>query len=68
MDDKFRSRKFIIASASFLVVTAFAGWGVLKLAADAKDVALLIGAWGTSDATILGLYSWANNVAAKVPS
>lgn len=61
MDDKrYRSRKFLFAAASFLAVTAFAAFGVLKLAADAKDIALLIGSWGTVDATILGLYSVAN--------
>lgn len=65
MDDKYGSRKFIFAVASFLAVTAFAGWGVLKLAADAKDIALLIGAWGTVDTVILGLYNYANNTAQK---
>lgn len=60
MDDRYRSRKFIVAAASFVVVSLFAGFGILKLAADAKDVALLIGAWGTVDSVILGLYSLAN--------
>lgn len=59
-DNRYRSRKFIFAAASFLVVSALACFGAIKLAVDAKDIALLIGAWGTVDATILGLYSYAN--------
>lgn len=66
MDDKFRSRKFLIAAASFVVVTIFAAFGLLKLAKDAGDVALIIGSWAGSDTAILGLYNHANNVAAKV--
>jgi hypothetical protein len=56
-DDRYRSRKFLLAVASFVVVTTFAGFGLIHLAADAGDVALVLGAWAGSDATILGMYS-----------
>jgi hypothetical protein len=42
------------------VITVFAAFGLYKLAADAGDVALIMGAWTGSDTTILGLYNWAN--------
>jgi hypothetical protein len=59
-DNKYRSRKWIIAVASFVVVTLFAGFGILVLAKDAGDVALIIGAWAASDMTILGIYNVTN--------
>ena len=60
VNGKKRSRKWVIALSSFIVVTVFAGFGLYTLAADAGDVALIIGAWGASDGTILGLYNHAN--------
>jgi hypothetical protein len=59
-DSKFRSRKFLLATAAFIWVSLMAGWGEWKMAEDAKDVALLIGAWGTPVAVILGLYQHFN--------
>ena len=60
-DDKKRvSRKWMLAVASFIVVTVFAAFGLYKLAADAGDVALIIASWAASDTTILGLYAAAN--------
>jgi len=59
-DSKYRSRKFLIAAASFVVVTIFAGFGLWSLAKDGGDVALIIGSWAASDTTILGLYNYAN--------
>jgi len=59
-DNRFRSRKWIIALSSLVVVTVFAAFGLVKLAADAGDVALVIGAWAGSDSAILGLYNYAN--------
>ena len=56
-ESKFRSRKFLLAVASFVVVTIFAGFGLCTLASDAGDVALILGAWAGSDTTILGLYN-----------
>lgn len=54
------SRKWVLAVASFIVATLFSAFGIIHLAKDAGDVALLIGAWAASDATILGLYNYAN--------
>ena len=54
------SRKWILAVASFIVVTAFAVFGLLELATDAKDFALSVGVWAGSDTTILGLYGAVN--------
>lgn len=59
-DSRFSSRKFIIACASFVAVTLFAGFGLAALAKDAGDVALIIAAWAGSDTAILGLYNNAN--------
>ena len=59
-DSKFRSRKFILAVFSFAAVSTFAAFGTFELAKDAGDIALIIGSWGTSNATILGLYNYAN--------
>lgn len=59
-DPKYRSRKWLLAVASFLVITIFAAFGLLKLAKDAGDAALVLGAWAGSDTTILGLYNYAN--------
>jgi len=59
-DNRYRSRKFILACAAFVVVTVMAVWGEYKLAKDAKDVALIIGAWGTPTAVVLGLYQHFN--------
>lgn len=64
-DSKYRSRKWIAAATSFVVVTIFAGFGLLTLAKDAGDAALIIGAWAGSDTTILGLYNYANIKAAN---
>jgi len=54
------SRKFILAVASFVVVTAFGSWGVFTIADTAADIALIIGAWGTADTAIFGFYNHAN--------
>lgn len=61
---KYRSRKFLLAVASFAAVTIMAGYGVFGLASDASGVALVIGSWGTVDGAILGLYNYANLKAA----
>jgi hypothetical protein len=50
----------VIAASSLVIVTAFAAFGILELAKDAGDVALIMGAWAASDGTILGLYNYAN--------
>ncbi len=63
-DSKYRSRKWIIATVSLSVVTIFAAFGLFKLAKDAGDVALIIGAWAGSNTTIIGLYNYANVKAA----
>lgn len=55
-----RSRKWVLAVASFVVVTAFAVFGLITLAEDAKDFALIVGVWAGSDTTILGLYGAVN--------
>ena len=64
-DSKYRSRKWIIAVASFVVVTLFAGFGIWVLAKDAGDAALIIAAWAGSDMTILGIYNTTNIVQKK---
>ena len=61
--NKYRSRKFILAMASFAAVSLFAGYGLLQLATSAADVALVIGAWAGSDTAILGFYNYANQKA-----
>lgn len=58
-DNRFRSRKFIIAATELLAVSAMAGWGC-HLAEVAKDVALVIGAWGVVAGAIAKLYNDAN--------
>jgi len=60
VNGKKRSRKWVLAVASFVVVTAFAVFGLLTLANDAGDFALIVGVWAGSDTTILGLYGAAN--------
>ena len=57
---KKRSRKWVLAVASLVIVTAFSVFGLLDLAKDAKDFALIVGVWVGSDTTILGLYGAAN--------
>lgn len=59
-DSKFRSRKFLIATASFVVVTVFAAFSLVFLCEDAGDAALVMGTWAGSDSAILGLYSHFN--------
>lgn len=59
-DKKKRSRKWVLAVASLTVVTIFATFGLLTLAEDAKDFALIVGVWAGSDTTILGLYGAVN--------
>ena len=59
-DNKYRSRKWILATVSLGIVTIFAAFGLLKLAEDGGDFALILGAWAGSDTTILGLYNYAN--------
>lgn len=56
-DSKFRSRKWIIAISSLIIVTLFATYGLLALAKDAGDAALIIAAWAGSDTTIIGIYA-----------
>jgi hypothetical protein len=63
--DRFLSRKWILAVSSLAVVTLFSGFGLYKLAKDAGDVALIIGAWAGSDTTILGLYGTVNYLQKK---
>lgn len=60
VNGKKRSRKWVLALSSFIVVTIFAAFGLYELAKDAGDVALIIGSWAASDGTILGLYNHAN--------
>jgi len=60
MNEKHLSRKFLLAVASFFVVTVFAGYGLVVAAKEAADVALIIGAWGASDTAIFGFYNSAN--------
>ena len=64
MTNSKRSRKWVIACSSLVIVSAFAGFGILILAKTATDAALLIGAWAASDATIIGIYN-ASNVVEK---
>jgi hypothetical protein len=59
-DSKYRSRKFVLAGSSLLIVTLFAGYSLIALAADGGDAALIMGAWAGSDTTILGLYNYVN--------
>ena len=59
-DSRYRSRKFLLATASFVAVSVMAFYGIFALATDASGVALVIGAWGTVDGAILGLYNFAN--------
>ena len=54
------SRKFILAVASFIVVTLFGGWGVFTIAETAQDIVIIIGAWGVADTSIFGFYNHAN--------
>jgi len=56
MDDKFRSRKFIISAASFVAVTLMAWWGCYDAAKTGQDIAIIIGAWGVCDGAILKIY------------
>jgi hypothetical protein len=65
VNGKKRSRKWVICVASFCVVSAFAGFGVFVLAKDAGDIALIIGAWGGTDALLLKLYNDANLASAR---
>ena len=67
MDDtRYRSRKFIIASASFVAVTLMTWWGCYDAAKTGQDIAIIIGAWGVCDGAILKIYTDANNKAAKI--
>jgi len=65
VSSRYRSRKFIIAISSFVVVSAMGLFGCVKLAADGGDISLIIGAWGVVDAAILKLYNDANIAAAS---
>jgi len=60
MNGKKRSRKWVLAVASFITVTVFAVFGLLTLAEDAGDFALIVGVWAGSNTTILGLYGAVN--------
>lgn len=55
-----RSRKWVLAMSSLTIVTLFTIFGLLELAEDAGDFALIVGVWAGSDTTILGLYGAAN--------
>jgi len=57
---KKRSRKWVLALSSLTIVTLFTFFGLLNLAEDAKDFALIVGVWAGSDTTILGLYGAVN--------
>jgi hypothetical protein len=59
-DNRYRSRKFLLAVAAFVCVTAMAFYGEYRFAKTAADTALIIGSWGTPVAVILGLYSHYN--------
>ena len=59
-DSKFRSRKWLIAFSSLVIVTCFAAFGIVFETTGAKDVALIIGAWAASDLTIIGIYTTGN--------
>jgi hypothetical protein len=59
-DSKYRSRKWILAVTSLVIVTVVLLWGVVIEAEDAKDVALLIGAWLAADTLLVKIYSDAN--------
>lgn len=59
-ESRYRSRKFLLAVAAFVVVTAMAIYGELRLAKTAADTAYIIGAWGTPVTFILGLYQHFN--------
>jgi hypothetical protein len=61
---KYRSRKWILATASLGIVTVLAFMAlvsyVLSDSFNAAGCAAIIGAWGGSDTFILGLYSHYN--------
>ena len=57
---KYRSRKFIIAIASFAAATVMAFYGCWAKAVSASDIAIILGSWGAFDAIILKLYNDAN--------
>lgn len=59
-DNRFRSRKFIVAVATFFAVTVLAMHGEFSLAKDAGDTALVIGSSGAVYGIILKLYNDAN--------
>lgn len=59
-DQRYRSRRFLLALASFLVVSFMAVWAVVLYADSPSGAAAVIGAWGSVDATILGLYNYSN--------
>lgn len=58
-DDRYRSRKFIVAVTS-LVASVYALVYGLSICVTAQDVAIVVGAWGLTDAAILKLYNDAN--------
>ena len=55
-----RSRKWMLAVASFAVLTLFVGFALLRFVDDASGAALVIGAWIGGDTTILGGYGIMN--------
>ncbi len=57
---KKRSRKWVLALASFFVVTTYGAWGVFVLAEDAQGCALVIAAWLAADSLLLKIYNDAN--------
>ena len=59
-DSKYRSRKFMLATATLVIVAVLGGHGEFVLAKDAGDTALVLGAMGGIFSVILKLYNDAN--------
>lgn len=59
---RYRSRKFLLATGSFVVVSVLALFTVYHaaLAKDFSGAAMVMTAWGAADAAILKLYNDAN--------
>ncbi len=55
-----RSRKWLLATASFTVLTIFCAFALVRFATDATGAALIIASWVGGDATILGGYGIMN--------
>lgn len=62
--ERFSSRKFVMASLSYIAATFALVWGV-TICKDAQDIAIVVAAWGVVDGAILKLYNDANLKAAN---